>query len=480
MGATRGRIVRAGSAGLVVAVAAAVRLLYAVDMAPAMYSRHQEGTRMAARYDGSALGILAGEGVLFPRDPDPADTARLARPPGYALFVAVVYATLGRSFFAVQLVQDLLNAAGLLLVLLLGARLFGWAAGVAAGVLAAVSSHLAFTSNLILADALCPLPILGAVLLLVRAEAREHAAPARLEAVLAGALLGAACWLRPNVVLLAPFLVPFVVLASRRRREAAARAVVMTTAAVAVIAPITLRNWMVYGEWVPVSINGGLTLLQGVADAGARGFLVRPRDKMVIEEEAAAEGDPRLAESWAFPDGIRRDRERYALAWSIVRERPLWYARAMARRMGDMLAYWRGGPALLAPRAEVTAAVLEEKAALEVGDPRPFLSPAQAVQPGLALDGLRALLAPAQELVRWVVLPLAMVGLAFGLRAAPRAVVWLAAVPLYYLVFESMFLYEWRVAVPMHPFLLVLAGSGLVGLGRRLIRRPARLQKDAG
>jgi hypothetical protein len=34
----------------------------------------------------------------------------------------------------------------------------------------------------------------------------------------------------------------------------------------------------------------------------------------------------------------------------------------------------------------------------------------------------------------------------------------------YYLIFESMFIYEWRVATPMHGYLFVFAAAGTVFL----------------
>src|SRR5262245_7733895 len=179
-----------------------------------MYSHQQEGTRMAGRYDEAAVAILGGDGILFPAHPDPADTGRLARPPGYALFLAAVYAALGRSFFVVQLVQNLLGAAAPVLVLLIGERLVGWRAGLIAGWLSALSSHLAYTTNLILADALCPLPLLLGLLWLVPREGAPAESPRRtlLRLTAAGAIMGVGVWLRPNVLLLGPFAAGFVLL----------------------------------------------------------------------------------------------------------------------------------------------------------------------------------------------------------------------------------------------------------------------------
>ena len=99
----------------------AIRCLYAVDLAPVMYTRDQPGTRMAMRYDAAALRMLAGDGLLYPREIDPARTGLLARPPGYPAFLRVVYATLGRSFFTVQLVQNVLNSVTPVLILFLRA-----------------------------------------------------------------------------------------------------------------------------------------------------------------------------------------------------------------------------------------------------------------------------------------------------------------------------------------------------------------------
>src|SRR5258707_15121102 len=104
-------------------LALAVRSLYALDLAPVMYSRVQPGTGMAWRYDEAAASILRGDGVLWPRVPDPARTGLLARPPGYPLYLALVYAGLGRSFFAAQLVQNVLTSAGCVLLTLAAARL---------------------------------------------------------------------------------------------------------------------------------------------------------------------------------------------------------------------------------------------------------------------------------------------------------------------------------------------------------------------
>jgi len=72
---------RAAALAAVFGLAFLVRSLYAVDQAPVMYSPEQTGTRMAQRYDDTAVAILAGEGILWPRVRDEQRTGLLQSVP---------------------------------------------------------------------------------------------------------------------------------------------------------------------------------------------------------------------------------------------------------------------------------------------------------------------------------------------------------------------------------------------------------------
>lgn len=464
-------------------LALAVRSLYAVDLAPVMYSRVQPGTRMAWRYDEAATAIRQGDGVLWPRDPDPARTGLLARPPGYPLYLALVYAALGRSFFAAQLVQNALTAGGCVLLALAAARLVSWRVGLGGGLIAALSPHLAYSSSFLLPDALSALPLLAAMVVLARAHPGPRASPWLSAA--AGALVGAGAWLRPNVMLLAPFLAAVVVVVARDRRRAAGHGLLLVLAAVALIAPITLRNHAVFGEWVPVSINGGLTLWQGVADAGGEADGARRRDKLVMDEEAERYGNPRYREWWAEPDGIFRDRERYRRARAVIRAHPLLYARVVAGRALEMLSYWRPGPPSLgagdAGRELLARSAEDEPSDARTHDLSRRPTDDRFLAPGRAAEPLRPLLGALQAAIVPILTPLALLGAValFGLEW--RSALLLLALPLYYLSTESFFLYEWRVAVPMHYALFACAAVPIVLAGSAVRSALARRgQNQAG
>jgi len=452
---------QAAALASVFALAFVVRSLYAVDQAPVMYSPEQTGTRMAQRYDDSAVGILAGEGVLWPRLRDRERTGLLARPPGYPLYLALVYATLGRGFFVTQLVQNLLTSLACVLLVLVAARLCSWPIGVVAGVLATLSPQLAHVSALVLPDALSALPLLAALLILAHAHP-DGEAPWWASAA-AGALVGVGVWLRPNVVLLPPFLSLAILLVSKQKKRGLVHAVALSLAAVLVVIPITIRNYVVFGAFVPVSINGGLTLWQGVADAGGRELGARRHDTLVAEEEAVRYRDPRYRDWWAEPDGIWRDNDRYRRALEVIRANPVRYARVMLGRMGEMLNYGSGEAPFVLEQAQphgVPQSTLPARERVPATPP----DEGRLLAPGRAAEPLRPLVAPLQRLASALLLPLLTLGaILLALRDWRRALL-LLAIPLYYLLSESPFIYEWRVVAPMHYGLFAAAAAAIVAI----------------
>ena len=264
-----------------------VRGLYLADGLTLLHTPEQDGSRMARRYDDTAMTILRGEGILYPKVWDPARTGLASRPPGYGLFLASVYATLGRSFPVVSVAQDFLTSLAVLIVFAFAYRLYGFLAAVLAGGLVAISPHIAATSNLILADAVASIPLLLAFF--VALPVVRRLTPPREEVwrlVAMGALIGIGTWIRPNVILLGPFAALFIFFLLGRNRRALLLSGGMALVSLLVVSPITLRNWLIFGEFVAVSTNGGITLWQGVAAAVGWGYGARMWGKRVIAGEA--------------------------------------------------------------------------------------------------------------------------------------------------------------------------------------------------
>jgi len=98
------------------------------------------------------------------------------------------------------------------------------------------------------------------------------------------------------------------------------------------------------------------------------------------------------------------------------------------------------------------------------------------------IAALRPVLAAAQAVLVAVLTPLALLGACVLLVLRWRSSLLLLSLTLYYLCTESFFLYEWRVAVPMHYPLMACAAAALVlpvALAASAARR-ARSQNQAG
>ncbi len=442
----------------VVAVALVVRLAYVGDAAPTLYTWQQPGVRMALNYTEAAQAILDGDGILYPRVwPGPSETRLVSRPPGYPAFLAAVYGTLGRSYADVLAAQSLLTALLPAVMLVLLTRVAGSRAGLAAGILAALSAPLGYHAAIVTPDALSA--FLAVIIVLFVAAARR-AGPRSAWLGAAGATVGLATWLRPNFLPLAPLLALSVPLAIGRGRHPWRDAALMLAVAVALVAPITVRNGRIYGELVPVSANGGIVLWEGIADAGGREFGARSRDLEVAAEEAIRFSDPRYAKTWATPDGIKRDRDRVQRSLEVIRAHPGWYATSVVRRAGEVLASGREAP-LLQPRPP------------ELAEDSPVVN-----HPAVRLDAALALLRPPlralQRLVAWPAPVLAATGLVLLVIAAPRRALLLGLVPAYVLIAQSPMHFEPRFALPKDAFTPALVAVGLVGLVGAAVRGARR------
>ena len=293
-------------------------------------------TRLTARYKEEAQFLLAGNWVAFVKGSESeADETILTHPPGYPILIAIIYKLSGNSDRALRLFQIACEAVAAVLVFLIAARLVPRGAAVLAAFLVAIAPQLAFRSLLILPDSLTALPLLAAMYLILKALEDQSVR----NMILAGALIGISCWLRADPLLLPVFLCATLILLfprGRRRRHALA----LIGAAVIVIAPMTIRNALVFRSFVPVSLGTGVTLCQGIADYDVeQRFGLSPTDDGTMAQEAQWAGRPEYAAALYRPDGIERERSRIARGLSVIRSHPAWFVGTMGRRMVAMLEY---------------------------------------------------------------------------------------------------------------------------------------------
>ncbi len=275
--------------------------------------------------EGGLSGFFSASGPL-------ADPNLLGHPPGYPVVLAVLGSVFGESNTVIQLFSITCDALAAVVIFLIATRLFALGVGTIAGLLVAFSPQFTWNSVLLLPDTIAVLPLLLAVYFLTRALKK----PRLLTVILAGLFIGVSCWLRANALLMAPFLALVVLLFPRERRCDYAGALLL--AAVLTIAPMTIRNWIAFNHFIPVSLGAGQTMLEGISDYDPeRRFGIPDTDMAIMKMEAEQYNRPDYYSTLFAPDGIKRERLRLARGFGVIRDNPVWFAGVMVRRAGSML-----------------------------------------------------------------------------------------------------------------------------------------------
>ena len=181
-------------------------------------------------------------------------------PPLYLYFVGLPFAAFG-TLLAVQWLQCLAGALLAPALALVGRRLSGERAGLVVGGIAAFYPELVWFASHFWAETLFTVLLWWAIERLAASdeEASGGAAAA------AGILFGLAVLTRETVLYFLPLAAVWL---AWRRPGGLRRAALLLAAAVLVVTPWTLRNWLVFDAFVPVSTAGALNLWQGNARAG--------------------------------------------------------------------------------------------------------------------------------------------------------------------------------------------------------------------
>lgn len=210
-------------------------------------------------YHTIAENLVRGDGYRQFLDHPPT----LERPPGYPVFLFLIFRSAGVNYVLVQIAQALLGALGCWLLFELGRWVLSPQLGLAAALLYAVyPNSIEYSSRLYSENLHFPL-FLAFALLLCRAAWTAS----WVKGVAVGALWAASTLTR-GTLLAFPFALPFWFLLSRRHRSSVSShlrwALPAFAAAIAVLAPWTIRNYQLSGSIVPVSTWGWAPFYHGI------------------------------------------------------------------------------------------------------------------------------------------------------------------------------------------------------------------------
>jgi hypothetical protein len=215
-----------------------------------------------------------------------------------------------------------------------------------------------------------------------------------------------------------------------------------------------IRNLIVfYPPVAPTGLGIGWNLWAGIGETKRGAEFGAPCcDEQVIEQDRRALGlAPDAQLGLFFPDGIRRDRERGQKALSVIRSHPFWYAGVMAQRLWGHLKF--AGP----PAPNVGSAGFNVTS-------RKCLSPDRQGGP-LAFSV--AALGMIQSVLRYLALPVMLIGIAVAMRRDWRTTGLILATVFYYLMTLAIGHSEIRYGLPMQALLFVFAGVAVCWIGTR-------------
>lgn len=294
---------------LVLAVAFVVRLALALGVQHVV--SQQPGRLCLIQGDAEGYWELAGKiasGQNYEIFNPPRQAMRI---PGFPLLLAAPRFLFGEWPIAARLLLVCVGTLGCGLTYWLGRDLFGHTVGLVAAAYTAISPPMSLFSVLFLSEipfATCLVASLIAAARLVRLDAQRDLRQFIWLALMTGALIGLATYMRPTWILVGPGLAALYLLLGKPpiRRRCVVAVYVMAGLAI-MLAPWTIRNAFVIGHFVPTTLWVGPSLYDGLHPL-AKG----DSDMTFFEEDQLMQ---KMSE-------YEMDHEYRRRAWEFVRSHP--------------------------------------------------------------------------------------------------------------------------------------------------------------
>jgi 4-amino-4-deoxy-L-arabinose transferase-like glycosyltransferase len=303
------------AAGVIFLVALVVRLipvLLSLDLGIALDDMFQ--------YDALAESIRLGQGFTWY-----GGIPTAARAPFYPLFLAAVYSLFGHSFAAVRVVQAAVAALVPVVVLGLGRRLFELKVGIAAALVVALYPMLLLYPLGLATENLFFLLVPATMLCLMKAAETSHKGLFMLTGVLLGLTILTRSVIGGFLVLVLPWLWWY----AADKREGLKNWILILLPVAALTIPWSIRNTLLYKEFVFVESSLGFNFYVGYHPQGTGTF----DSPIAVDflEEIGAFDEPSL-ETEKLSDNLGMER-----GWSFIRDDPAHAAWLLLSKLSHLL-----------------------------------------------------------------------------------------------------------------------------------------------
>ena len=239
-----------------------LRLLYLSTILTNPYFTHPVTDE--ALYDLWGQTIAAGD--VFIKDYPYYDS------PLHAFYLGLLYWIFGHSFLIVRLVQIAFGTLNVLILYRIAQRLFEPTTAQVAGILAGAYAPFLYYEGLLLKESFALFLMDWALLLILGALERRT----WLAFWSAGVVVGLEALSRVNALALIPacLIAAWMTKDGRRSWTTRLAPLALVLGAIMAIAPATIRNWLVSGDFVPITVSGGQVLYTANNPANTTGDLM--------------------------------------------------------------------------------------------------------------------------------------------------------------------------------------------------------------
>jgi 4-amino-4-deoxy-L-arabinose transferase-like glycosyltransferase len=224
-------------------------------------------------YDPIATNLLAGNGfVQNIGHPD------FIRGPGYPLFLSTVYLFFGHSYISVRIIQSILDSLTLILTMLLCWQLFNsWPRTYFTGIIFSIYPLLIYSSNLVAVETLFCFFFILSIFVYTEAVRRENI----ILFLISGIVLAFTSMVRSTALLFPIIMGTWLFICNDFNKKYICYFVLLCCGFVLTLTPWTIRNYIVFHEFIPTVANDGNNFRAG----SSLKYLVPLKERMQIRNQ---------------------------------------------------------------------------------------------------------------------------------------------------------------------------------------------------
>ncbi len=171
--------------------------------------------------------------------------------PGYPYFAAGIFDLFGVNIYVISFLQVILSSLTSILIYFIAGTAFNKKTGAAAGLISSFYAPFIFYAPFLLSETLGVFLIAASLFYILKSTSN----PALKFIIPGGVLLGLASLVRPNFLLFAVFFIFYQMIKIKNLKQFLEYVLFFSASLAAVIAPVTVRNYFVSGEFVLISAN---------------------------------------------------------------------------------------------------------------------------------------------------------------------------------------------------------------------------------